>query len=268
MAHYGEPFCDINTVDARTAGIEDGDIAELATSHGKVLLRAHVGDKTPIGSVFASIHWSGKFARQARIDAIVSANTDPHSGQPESKYTPVAVRSFETGWYGFALSLSNIGLSDCDYAALAPCKAGVRLELADHAVPGDWDAFAESLFGGDWRSDDDRLTYRDARAGQYRFAQFRDGLLNAALFVSRRPLTVSRTWAADQLGKEFKPEERLKLLAGRPGADVPDKGAIVLFVLRSRRERDCRSCRLQGMSQRGGGRDLPQGRDKLRLVQS
>ena len=39
-------------------------------------------------AIFVPMHWSGEFASQARVDALVPAATDPHSGQPALQGRP------------------------------------------------------------------------------------------------------------------------------------------------------------------------------------
>ena len=70
-------------------------------------------------------------------------------------------------------------------------------------------------------------SYIDNSRGQHRFAAFNDGVCVGLLYIAPTPVAVSRTWAVEQLRSTFAPDERFRLLAGRPGADVPDRGAIV-----------------------------------------
>ena len=52
--------------------------------------------------------------------------------------------------------------------------------------------------------------------------------LAGAVYLSDRPVAVSRSWAADQLEQEFANlSSRWRVIAGRPANDMPDKGAIV-----------------------------------------
>jgi hypothetical protein len=69
------------------------------------------------------------------------------------------------------------------------------------------------------------LSALDSRSGRRSFAVMDAGKLIAALYTSPDPVLVSRQWAvglltADKLDGSV-------VLAGRPGADMPDAGAIV-----------------------------------------
>ncbi|MCB1822977.1 MAG: nitrate reductase, partial [Candidatus Competibacteraceae bacterium] len=85
-AHYGEPFVEIHPDDAEALGIAPATIAELSSPHGRVLLRALVTECQQRGSLFVPMHWTDQLASNARVGTLVSANTDPLSGQPESKH--------------------------------------------------------------------------------------------------------------------------------------------------------------------------------------
>jgi predicted molibdopterin-dependent oxidoreductase YjgC len=43
------------------------------------------------GSLFVPMHWNNQFARRGRVNDLLSAVTDPWSGQPESKQVAVAI---------------------------------------------------------------------------------------------------------------------------------------------------------------------------------
>ena len=228
MSHIAEPFLEIHPDDAAAAGLGSASLCEVRSPHGRAVLRVTITPAQRRGNVFAPIHWTAQYASEARIDVLIASRTDLVSGQPESKFTPVAVRPYDAAWYGFAISSEPAALRDgLAYFAKAPAKAGHRVELAGSASPLDWDAFANELFAPGNNENDEVLTYRDARTGHYRYARLRDGRLESALFVSRQPVVVSRTWAAGQLGQRINPGDRLRLLAGRPGGNVPDKGPIV-----------------------------------------
>jgi assimilatory nitrate reductase catalytic subunit len=50
--------------------------------------------------------------------------------------------------------------------------------------------------------------------------------MTGALFIARGAVSVSRSWACEQLGQMVS-EPRLRLLAGRAAAGARDRGAIV-----------------------------------------
>ncbi len=226
MSHIAEPFVEIHPDDATARGIAPVSLIRLESERGHVIARALITPEQRPGSVFVPLHWTDQLASQGRVDALIAPHRDALSGQPELKYTIVEARAYQAAWYGFAVLAERPAKLDAEYWALAPAKAGWRVELADAALPQDWDAYARRLFNvGD---DIEMLAYRDAAGGRHRFAAFKDGRLLGALFVAPEPVAVSRAWAAERL-EEAAPDAaaRLRLLAGRAGADRPERGAIV-----------------------------------------
>ncbi|MBP7064481.1 nitrate reductase [Ferrovibrio sp.] len=225
MSHIAEPFVELHPTDAAALGILPASLVRLQSPLGHVVARALLSPDQRPGSVFVPLHWTGQYSAQARVDALIAPHRDALSGQPELKFTPVRALPYRAAWYGFAVLAEKPAQLEAGYWALAPAKAGWRVELADTALPDDWDAYARALFGA---GDVEMLAYHDAAGAQHRFAAFRDGRLLGAFFVAPEPVAVSRAWAAEQLeAVELDPAARLRLLAGRAGAEQPDRGAIV-----------------------------------------
>ena len=198
---------------------------------GRAVVRAAVTDRQRRGSVYVPMHWTDQFASLGRVDALVAPETDPQSGQPGLKYTPVAVRAYKAAWFGFAVLRDRPDTISSEYWALAKCNGGWRIELAAGSAPADWTAFARALLGLKACAADDEsdlLAYHDAQSGRRRFAAFDGDRLCGALFVGPQPVAVSRAWLTGRLEAETDaPTERLRLLAGRGGEDMPDPGSIV-----------------------------------------
>jgi assimilatory nitrate reductase catalytic subunit len=226
MGHYGEPFCEVHPDDAAAAGIAPAGLVSVESAHGRVIVRALITDRQREGSVFLPMHWTDQLASKARADALVDAATDPISGQPGLKRTPVAIRPYEAGWYGFAVMAGAPDVSATEYWAKAPIEGGTRIELAGLTPPADWQAFARQLFGmssetGEW------IAYFDREAGIVRLAAFEGDRLVGALFVAPEPVALSRAFIAAAMPEKHEGSARYRLLAGQGGADRPDIGAIL-----------------------------------------
>ena len=105
---------------------------EVTSRHGRVLVGALITDRAQPGAIFVPMHWSDEFAFCARIDALVPAATDPHSGQPALKMGHAQARRHAAARYGFAVSRRRPD-PGTEYWALAPTPFGWRAELADMA---------------------------------------------------------------------------------------------------------------------------------------
>ena len=169
-----------------------------------------------------------QLASRGRVDALIAANVDPVSGQPELKGAPATVRPFAAAWFAFAVMRQPPDLHGFDYFATAAISCGHRVELAGCTDPSSWDDVANNLLLAGVRSEDaETLAYHDPAAGQFRYAAFAGNQLAGALFVARKPVTVARTWIAEQLTVEVPAPARLRLLAGRPGGEVKDRGRVI-----------------------------------------
>jgi assimilatory nitrate reductase catalytic subunit len=184
-----------------------------------------ISERQRRGSVFTPMHWTDQFASNARVDALVGGATDPISGQPELKFTPVSARRYAAVWYGFAVSVRPLVSQGTDYFAIAPAKKGWRAELAGLAAPQDWAGSAQKILALDPSCE--ALAYSDAASGQYRLVAFEAGRFVGALFVAREPVAVARAFFVEQLGREVPAGERLRQLSGRPGGETRDRGPMI-----------------------------------------
>ena len=228
MGQAAEPFVEIHPSDAARCGLAADGLAEVRSRRGSVVVRVSITERQRPGSVFVPMHWTSQLASRARIDALVAAHCDPVSGQPHLKQTPVAVTPFAAAWYGFAVTRERPDLSQADYWAQSRLRSGWRSDLAGRSEPGDFACLADGILCPGGTGGVERLAYRDHAGGQHRFACFRKDRFLGALFVARAPIVVAQTWLEEWLddGGDI-PTDRLRVLAGRPGAGIRDRGPIV-----------------------------------------
>ncbi len=222
-SHIAEPYAELHPQDAQEAGITAADLIEVKSPHGSAVVRAQITDRAQKGSVFVPMHWTDQVSSRGRIDAVVAPETDPVSGQPGSKFTPVAIRKLEFAWHGFAVLRDKPDQLDTGYWAIAPTEGGWRIELA-----GDRSTNPEDLAGRLLPEDTEFLRFEDSTTGALRIAGWTGADLSGAFFFAPDPVAVSRPWACGLLTAETSTkDQRFRVLAGRPPADLPDKGAIV-----------------------------------------
>jgi len=174
--------------------------------------------------VFVPIHWSDALAHRARAGALVNPVTDPISGQPEFKHTPVRVEAYAASWHAFLLSRARGAPAPADYRVEVRGDGYWRYELAGAAPVAAWPQQARAWIGadGEW------LEFEDARGGRYRAARIDGGRLSACLFVAPTHELPARAWLQSLFGKAaLSPEERLSLLSGRTPSATAAEGAIV-----------------------------------------
>ncbi|MBU0688087.1 MAG: molybdopterin-dependent oxidoreductase [Gammaproteobacteria bacterium] len=224
-AHQWEPFVQIHAHDAEDRLLQDGTLARITSRHGTMLARVQVSAEQRIGSLFAPMHWSDAFAKAARVDALVAPITDPISGQPESKHTPVRIEPYRPAWQGFVLSRNRLELPGADYCASSQGDGYWRHELAGELAPEDWRSWAKSAHGGggEW------MEFHDAAMGRYRAACVLDGKLESVFFIASDHRLPEREWLGSLFAnRALSVVEMAGLLSARPpkGA-VTDAGRVV-----------------------------------------
>ncbi|MCX7193240.1 MAG: molybdopterin-dependent oxidoreductase [Proteobacteria bacterium] len=221
-AHSCEPYVQVHSSDAYQ--LDDGGLARLTSRHGTMLARVQVSPDQRSGSVFVPMHWSDVFAKSARVDALVAPITDPISGQPESKHTPVRIEPYRPAWHGFVLSRNRLDLPDTRYCACSQGTAYWRHEIAGETLPGDWHEWVKTALFNNGTSNFATWTeYRDAAMGRYRAACIQDGRLEAVFFIAPDQRLPEREWLASLF---VKPQLGAADLSGLLAARAP-KGADI-----------------------------------------
>jgi assimilatory nitrate reductase catalytic subunit len=220
--HLPEPFVEIHPDDANRFGVFDDGFARLVTDYGQCILKVVVSARQQRGMLFVPIHWSGENSSGARVGALVAPFTDPFSGQPENKATPVAITPYEYVFRGFALSRHKLDLPGHAWWARVAVGGGYGYLLADNADLVGWQSWLKSVAG------EDIAEYRDFGGGVYRAASFAGERIETCLFVG--PARDAGDWnvvkglfAADALT----PDQRRMLLSGKSIDGLADAGPIV-----------------------------------------
>ncbi len=228
--HRPEPFVEVHPQDAACYQLRDGGIAHLLSRWGQMYARVMVTEDQQPGNLFVPMHWSEQYATKGRMGALVNPVVDPLSGQPESKHTPVAIRPFNAGWYGFVLSRTPLEALNVEYQVTVNAEGYYRYELAAMQSRADWCAWSKRLLLStraalQWQE------YEDAASGVFRAATFNGDRLQALICIAPTfdtPLLPGRGWLGSVFGKERLPDhERVALLAGLPTAGAEDMGATV-----------------------------------------
>ncbi len=214
--HQSEPFVDIHPADAAALKIAPGALVRVSSRWGAMTGRARPTDAQRPGDVFVPMHWTAQFAGDGRANASINPARDPISGQPELKYTPVALAALAPRWQAAAFAREELRLDYPGYWTRARGDGYWAYALAGDNEPDDWDRHARLLLGVADGADAEWLTYRDPGGGAWRFVAVAGGRLIGCLFVARAwrppPAGIDRLFAA----AELTPADRLALLAGIP----------------------------------------------------
>ena len=220
--HLPEPYVEIHPDDANKFGVIDGGFARVVTDYGQCILKAVVSERQQRGMLFAPIHWSGENTSGARVGALVAPFTDPFSGQPENKATPVSITPYEYALSGFVLSRTRLDLPGHAWWARVAVTGGYGYLLADNADLLEWQSWLRANAG------DDLAEYTDFAGGVYRAAGFAGDRIETCLFVG--PAREACDWnvvkslfAADALTGD----QRRMVLSGKSMDGVANAGPIV-----------------------------------------
>jgi assimilatory nitrate reductase catalytic subunit len=246
--HVPEAFVDIHPQDALLHGVREGELARVSSRWGDMVARVQHGGGIARGSVFVPIHWSGQFASDARVGALVNPVVDPVSGEPEFKHTPVRIEQFRVSWHGFILSRPALALDGVAHWTRIQGRDFARYELAGRNVIGDHGEWARALLGvadgqADW------LEYEDKSAGVYRAVHLVDERIEQCIFLSPRPDLPSRAWLAGLFGREVLADiDRVGLLLGQPVEKGADAGPTVCSCFGVGRNTICDAIRQADLS--------------------
>jgi assimilatory nitrate reductase catalytic subunit len=221
---HAEPFVELHPLDAARFGLTFGDLAEVASAHGRIVVRLEITDSVTPGQAFVPMHWGSVFASNARVGALIAPAVDPVSGQPELKCAPVRVRPYEPKWYGFALAREPLSLPESSYRAVSRRAGYWRYELAGERLPASWPEWADQVLGPRTA----RIEFSDVAGGRYRGANVAGERLHACLFVATAKWLPSRTWLGSLFGAgALGDAERLAILAGRAPKGALESGPVV-----------------------------------------
>ncbi|MGB8409352.1 MAG: molybdopterin-dependent oxidoreductase, partial [Gallionella sp.] len=243
-AHSYEPCVQVHPRDAQRFQLQDGGLARLNSRNGNMLARVQVSDEQRIGSVFVPMHWNDAYARSARVDALAASITDPISGQPELKHTPVHAEPYRPAWQGFVLSRARLALVEASYCACTLGAGYWRHEIAGEVAPENWRDWVQAALASNRplaepssplpcrervrervetsSGSSNLIEYRDAAMGRYRAACIQDGRLEAVFFIAPDQRLPEREWLASLFKQDAIDSADLAgLLAARP-----PKGAV------------------------------------------
>ncbi len=200
---------------------------EVTSQWGGAVVRVRISTAQRPGCVFIPIHWSHQFSSLSSVDCLIGPHTDPISGQPEFKFTPVRVQPYAATWYGFLLSRRKLELRHPDYWACAKGNGFWRYEIAGTELAANWARYARELLCAadqhvEWTE------YFDHAANRYRAARLVSGRLESCVFIGASCDLPPRDWLAELFALEsIDPVQRASLLSGKPPRGETDRGRTV-----------------------------------------
>jgi len=216
MAHQCEPTLDVHPADAARLHLHDGDLAQAESVDGAAVLPVRLSDALREGEVFAPIHWTDQFTSAGPIGRLAGAATDPISGQPELKATPVRITALTPQWHALLLRGPGQVPQGPYYWGRVPLERGHAFTLTG------WEPLPTGRGTELWISAlldappaAELVSYADPARGTFRYASIVGRRLDACLFVAHKKSSLpSRDALAALLGTRMEPEARAFVLAG------------------------------------------------------
>jgi assimilatory nitrate reductase catalytic subunit len=230
MAHEREPVLDVHPSDAQRFGLAAANLARVESRHGSTVLPVRLSRDLRPGEVFAPMHWTDRFTSAGPIDALVGAATDPISGQPELKATPVRVAPVVPRWHGLLLRGSEGVPRGPYYWARVPLERGHAFTLIGfEPLPSDSGGkfWISALLDASPAAE--LVIYADPARGTFRYASVVGRRLEACLFIATKASALpSRDALVALLGTRVDPDTRAFVLAGAPaGAALEAAGKTI-----------------------------------------
>jgi assimilatory nitrate reductase catalytic subunit len=183
MTHASAPTAAFSPQDATRLDVAEGALVRLRSPYGEAVLRAAITSAQRPGEVFVPMHWTDTFAGSGPVGRLVSAATDPISGQPELKATPVRANPVRVHWRGLLLHRRAVRPEGVHWSRV-PVGTGHALELAGmEPLPpgaglGELAArLLDASSGAEW------LELADPARRAWRFATLLAGRVESCLFI-------------------------------------------------------------------------------------
>jgi assimilatory nitrate reductase catalytic subunit len=142
MNHAEFPAAAMHPADLERRGLKAGDLVNLVSRRGDVVLPIAADAGLKPGHVFVPMHWGRRRLSHAGVNELLAPVLDPHSKQPELKHSAIAIGPVALPWRGLLLRQAR-GLDAAEQAlawdsALAPLLdrfAYASLTLAGRDAP-------------------------------------------------------------------------------------------------------------------------------------
>ena len=223
--HRKEPSVTVHPQDADRFGIQEGKLAHLATRWGTGTFRVEVSEHQQPGSIFVPIHWSDQNSSAGGVGPLVNPWTDPISGQPESKHTPVAIRPVAFAYQGFCLAQNPLTFPKKGYWSMTKEDHCFAYSFSVDPPPhGSWTDWASSLTRQGWEN---LIEFMDDRVGIYRVSVIQNDRIEICVYLSPNESGKASQWLKKLFAeKGLDRLNRRALLSGRPRDNISDPGPI------------------------------------------
>ncbi|MBR9872669.1 MAG: nitrate reductase [Vibrionaceae bacterium] len=122
--HASEPYVLIHPQTAMQYGLSNDEMVVVFNNNGECVVKVISSDTMKPGELFVPIHWNEITGPLSKPCALVDSRTDTLSGQPEFKYTPVDIKSYDYKTSATVLVREAILISNVGYVARQKIDGG------------------------------------------------------------------------------------------------------------------------------------------------
>ena len=253
FGHVPEPVAEMNAADLDALGLKDGDLVEVRSRRGSVVLAAQAGGAVARGQVSIPMHWGEEVLGGTDADGVPRRGVNgltlptfcPGSKQPELKHSAVSIAKAELPW-------RMVGLAWLPQQEIVQVRERLRTLMprfahamvlpfgrephdgglggviwrASAATPAEAALIAEiaALLGLDGST---AMRYEDAARGQFRRARLDGGRLRGVLLAGdTRAESWIRTLVKDELPAQVY-GRRLLAASATPPVAIAERGRQV-----------------------------------------
>ena len=156
FSHTGQPELSLNPRDARSLGMEEGDLVRLYTrgadgSRHSLFLRATLDPGLRDGDLQMPMHWPARLAPQAQINRLTPHSADPASGSMNGKRLAAGVTRVPVQLWVSLVTRQAVDVSAFPYQVRTPFVGGQHYLLAVTEDQHDmihWNSWLQQLRAG------------------------------------------------------------------------------------------------------------------------
>lgn len=131
--HTPEPYVSIHPETAAHFNLIQGGIANISNGKLNIQVRVDFDDGMAPHQLFVPIHWNQTTASNSKPCTLIASNTDPLSGQPEFKHTPVKITPWPYRCEALVFSHSPLDLESMDYWVRQKLPQGYLYRVASQS---------------------------------------------------------------------------------------------------------------------------------------
>ncbi len=96
--HVEAPVLSMNTRDMERRQLVEGDIVKISNARGNLTVGVAPSDELKPSETFMPMHWGSQFMSGLGVNALMPADFDPKSKQPELKHTAIKIEKLDLPW--------------------------------------------------------------------------------------------------------------------------------------------------------------------------